>query len=285
MIELHFGRETCKPRELVRRLCEENIKEERAGCDRLREQPQKVFHRRQVTRPLYESRLAKLELKPEERPRLDVEFEEVTEGEEGYVKEKLKTKWAALEAIVGTEKRIALIADDLVRHFEERLAAMNGKAMVVCMSRRICVDMYNAIVRLRPQWHHPDDGGVGLPVDVLYPPTGAQFGRRKPASNSTRKTARVLAASMPRRHQPCNDLSISCHLFRFVVCIHVAGEDDDLAPLAETVLDDPERLPLLGRGLFAVRAERLTKGSAERATCRPASEDIEECRALRRLLT
>jgi type I restriction enzyme R subunit len=105
----------------------------------------------------YESRLAKLELKPEERPRLDVEFEDVTEGEEEYIKEKLKTKWAALEAIVGTEKRIALIADDLVRHFEERLAAMDGKAMVVCMSRRICVEMYNAIVRLRPEWHHLDD--------------------------------------------------------------------------------------------------------------------------------
>jgi len=105
----------------------------------------------------YESRLAKLELKPEERPRLDIEFEEVTEGEEEYVKEKLKTRWAALEAIVGTEKRISLIAEDLVRHFEERVAAMDGKAMVVCMSRRICVDMYDALVRLRPEWHHPDD--------------------------------------------------------------------------------------------------------------------------------
>ena len=105
----------------------------------------------------YESRLAKLELKPEEKPHLDEEFEEVTEGEEEYLKEKLKTKWAALEAIVGTEKRIALIADDLVRHFEERLAAMDGKAMAVCMSRRICVDMYNAIVRLRPEWHDLDD--------------------------------------------------------------------------------------------------------------------------------
>jgi len=105
----------------------------------------------------YESRLAKLDLKPEERPRLTGEFEEVTEGEEEYVKEKLKRKWAALEAIVGTEKRIALIAEDLVRHFEERLGAMDGKAMIVCMSRRICVDMHNAIVRLRPDWHHPDD--------------------------------------------------------------------------------------------------------------------------------
>lgn len=105
----------------------------------------------------YESRLAKLELREEERPHLDVEFEEVTEGEEEVKKEKLKTKWAALEAIVGAEKRINLIADDLVTHFERRLEAMDGKALIVCMSRRICVDLYKAIVRLRPQWHHSDD--------------------------------------------------------------------------------------------------------------------------------
>ena len=94
----------------------------------------------------YESRLAKLELKEEERPTLDAEFEEVTEGEEMERKEKLKTKWAALEALVGTEKRLKLIANDLVDHFETRLEALDGKAMVVCMSRRICVDLYNALV-------------------------------------------------------------------------------------------------------------------------------------------
>ncbi|GIW81353.1 MAG: DEAD/DEAH box helicase [Gemmatales bacterium] len=105
----------------------------------------------------YESRLAKLELKEEERPRLDEEFEEITEGEEVEHKERLKTKWAALEALVGTEKRLRLIAQDLVNHWESRLEAMDGKAMVVCMSRRICVDLYNEIVRLRPEWHHEDD--------------------------------------------------------------------------------------------------------------------------------
>ncbi len=105
----------------------------------------------------YESRLAKLELSESERPRLDAEFEEVTEGEEVEHKEKLKTKWAQLEALVGTEKRLKLIAQDLVNHFEQRLEAMDGKAMVVCMSRRICVDLYNAIVAIRPNWHHDDD--------------------------------------------------------------------------------------------------------------------------------
>jgi len=105
----------------------------------------------------YESRLAKLELKEEERPKLDPEFEEATEGEEIENKERLKTKWAQLEALVGTDKRMKLIAEDLVKHFEARLEAMDGKAMIVCMSRRICVELYKAITAIRPAWHHADD--------------------------------------------------------------------------------------------------------------------------------
>jgi type I restriction enzyme R subunit len=105
----------------------------------------------------YESRLAKLELDEEEKPRLDPEFEEITEGEEETEKQKLKTKWAALEAMVGTEKRIGLVAQDIVEHFEKRLGAMDGKAMIVCMSRRICVEMYEAIRRLRPEWHSDEE--------------------------------------------------------------------------------------------------------------------------------
>ena len=105
----------------------------------------------------YESRLAKIELDENEKPHVDPEFEEVTEGEEERHKERLKSKWAQLEALVGTEKRLALVADDIITHFEERLDAMDGKAMVVCMSRRICVDLYNAIVEKRPEWHGEDD--------------------------------------------------------------------------------------------------------------------------------
>ena len=100
----------------------------------------------------YESRIAKLALNASELPKLDAEFEEITEGEEEGSREKLKTKWAALEALVGDPKRIALIAKDLVEHFEKRLEAMDGKAMVVCMSRRICVDLHEAILKLRPDW-------------------------------------------------------------------------------------------------------------------------------------
>ena len=105
----------------------------------------------------YESRLAKLELKNSERPRIDPDFEEATEGEEVERKERLKTKWAQLEAVVGSENRVKTIARDLVEHFENRLAAMDGKAMVVCMSRRICVDLYRELIALRPEWHQDDD--------------------------------------------------------------------------------------------------------------------------------
>ena len=112
----------------------------------------------------YESRLAKLALTEAEKPKLDEEFEEATEGEEVERKEKLKSKWAQLEALVGTEKRIALIARDLVEHFEQRLVIMDGKAMVVCMSRRICVALYDAIVKLRPEWHSDDDNAGAVKV-------------------------------------------------------------------------------------------------------------------------
>jgi type I restriction enzyme, R subunit len=100
----------------------------------------------------YESRISKLSLNAAELPGIDEEFEEITEGEELTRKEKLKTKWAALEALVGDPKRIALVAADLVTHFEKRVEAMDGKAMVVCMSRRICVDLYDALIKLRPEW-------------------------------------------------------------------------------------------------------------------------------------
>ncbi len=112
----------------------------------------------------YESRLAKLGLKESERPRIDPDFEEATEGEEVDRKEKLKTKWAQQEAVVGSENRVKLIARDLVEHFENRLAVMDGKAMVVCMSRRICVELYREIVALRPQWLGAGDSHGALKV-------------------------------------------------------------------------------------------------------------------------
>jgi len=109
----------------------------------------------------YEGRLAKLELSEAERPKIDPDFEEVTEGEEVERKEGLKSKWAQLAAVVGSEKRLRLVAADLVDHFEKRLEVMDGKAMVVCMSRRICVELYREIVALRPEWAgEGDDAGA-----------------------------------------------------------------------------------------------------------------------------
>lgn len=100
----------------------------------------------------YESRISKLRLNREAMPTLDDEFDEITEGQELTDKEKVKTRWAALETLVGDPQRIELIAHDLVEHFERRSEAMKGKAMIVCMSRRICVDMYKALIKLRPDW-------------------------------------------------------------------------------------------------------------------------------------
>ena len=105
----------------------------------------------------YESRLAQLALDEAEKPNIDPEFEELTEGEELEEKEALKTKWAQLESVVGADNRVQQIAEDIVGHFDARLELLDGKAMVVCMSRRICVELYRELVRIRPQWEDADD--------------------------------------------------------------------------------------------------------------------------------
>ena len=111
-----------------------------------------------VTVPIYyESRLAKLNINEAEMEALNDEVDEVIEDEEdAATRESTKSKWAALEKLVGSEPRIALVGHDLVEHFENRIAAMPGKAMAVCMSREICVDLYDAIVAIKPEWHDPD---------------------------------------------------------------------------------------------------------------------------------
>ena len=112
----------------------------------------------------YESRLAQLTLDEHEKPNIDPEFEEATEGEEVERRERLKTKWAQLEAVVGAENRVKQIAEDIVAHFDRRLEALEGKAMVVCMSRRICIELYRELVRLCPNWHNDDDGKGAIKV-------------------------------------------------------------------------------------------------------------------------
>lgn len=110
-----------------------------------------------TVRIYYEARLAKIALREAERPRIDPDFEEVTEAEETEDKERLKSKWAQLEKLVGSPERIARVAADLVEHFERRESALAGKGMIVAMSRRICVELYKEIVELRPEWHDADD--------------------------------------------------------------------------------------------------------------------------------
>jgi type I restriction enzyme, R subunit len=105
----------------------------------------------------YEGRLAKIDLDEKERPRIDPEFEEITEDQDENEIRRLQTRWARLEALVGTHKRVGLIAEDIVKHFESRLEALDGKGLIVCMSRRICVDLYDAITKIRPDWHSLED--------------------------------------------------------------------------------------------------------------------------------
>ncbi|MGK9452561.1 type I restriction endonuclease subunit R [Acidithiobacillus caldus] len=105
----------------------------------------------------YESRLVRLNLPEDQRPIIDSTFEEITEDDEQESKERLKTRWAQLEALVGAPKRLEQVAADILDHWEKRRNIVGGKAMIVAMSRRIAVDLYNAFVRLRPDWHGLDD--------------------------------------------------------------------------------------------------------------------------------
>ena len=136
-----------------------------------------------TVRIYYESRLAKLALDDDEKPNIDPDFEEATEGEEVDRKERLKTKWAQLEAVVGAEKRVKQIAEDIVTHFEQRLEVLEGKAMVVCMSRRICINLYQELERLRPDWCDDDDGKGTMKVvmtgSASDPPDWQQHIRNK----------------------------------------------------------------------------------------------------------
>lgn len=112
----------------------------------------------------YESRLARIELPEEKKPKIDAEIEALTEDEALSEQERLKRKWSTAEALVGAEKRLKMVAADIVQHFERRLEALDGKGMIVCMSRRICVQLYKEIVALRPDWHSDDDNAGVIKV-------------------------------------------------------------------------------------------------------------------------
>ena len=138
----------------------------------------------------YESRLARIELNEDEKPKLDDEVAELTEDEAQSEQEKLKRRWAKVEAVVGAEKRLAMVAKDLVEHFENRVVGMDGKAMIVCMSRRICVALYDQIIRLRPAWHSEDDDSGVLKIVM----TGAASDPQKWQQHVGGKARRELLA-------------------------------------------------------------------------------------------
>lgn len=117
-----------------------------------------------TVRIYYEGRLVELGLEEKYKDKIDTDVEDVTEGEEIDRSEKLKSKWARLEAVVGSKTRIKKVARDIVDHFNKRLEFLEGKGMVVCMSRRICVELYNEIIKLEPNWHHEDDNKGFLKV-------------------------------------------------------------------------------------------------------------------------
>ena len=104
----------------------------------------------------YENRIIKLDANEDIMEEIDEEFDEITEGQEENDKEKYKGKWSRLEAVVGSPSRVKKLAEDIVNHYEEKAKTIDGKAMIVCMSRKICVDLYDEIIKLRPDWHSDD---------------------------------------------------------------------------------------------------------------------------------
>jgi type I restriction enzyme, R subunit len=112
----------------------------------------------------YESRLARIELDEDEKLKIDAEVNELTEDDPEVEQERFKQKWSTVEALVGSDKRLALVAQDMITHFEDRVAALDGKAIAVCMSRRICVKLYDEIVNLRPDWHSADDNAGAIKI-------------------------------------------------------------------------------------------------------------------------
>jgi len=142
----------------------------------------------------YESRLARIELDEEEKPKIDAEVNELTEEESEADQERFKKKWSTVEALVGSDKRLALVAKDMVAHFEDRVAALDGKAMVVCMSRRICVKLYDEIVKLRPDWHSADDNAGAVKIVM----TGAASDPQEWQQHIGNKARRDLLAKRAR---------------------------------------------------------------------------------------
>jgi len=181
----------------------------------------------------YESRLARIELDEEEKPKIDAEVDELTEEDSETDQERFKKKWSTVEALVGSDKRLALVAKDMVTHFEDRVAALDGKAMVVCMSRRICVKLYDEIVKLRPDWHSTDDNAGAVKIVM----TGAASDPQEWQQHIGNKARRDLLAK--RARDPKDSLKLV-----IVRDMWLTGFD---APCMHTMYVDK---PMQGHGLM-----------------------------------
>ena len=145
----------------------------------------------------YESRLARIELDEEEKSKIDAEVDDLTEEDSEADQERFKKKWSTVEALVGSDHRLALVAKDMVTHFEDRVAALDGKAMVVCMSRRIGVRLYDEIIKLRPEWHSTDDHAGAVKIVM----TGAASDPQEWQQHIGNKARRDLLAKRARDPQ------------------------------------------------------------------------------------
>jgi type I restriction enzyme R subunit len=183
----------------------------------------------------YESRLARIELKEDEKPKIDAEIADLTEEEAETEQERIKRKWSGVEALVGSDKRIALVAEDLMNHFEARTAALNGKGMIVCMSRRICVALYNAIVKIRPEWHSDDDENGAIKIVM----TGAASDPIEWQTHIGKRPKKLRDLLAKRAKDPHDPLKI------VIVCdMWLTGFD---APCMHTMYIDK---PMQGHGLM-----------------------------------
>lgn len=195
----------------------------------------------------YESRLARIELDEEEKPKIDADVDDLTEEDSEADQERFKKKWSTVEALVGSEKRLALVARDIVAHFEDRVAALDGKAMVVCMSRRICVNLYDEIIKLRPDWHSADDNAGAVKIVM----TGAASDPQEWQQHIGNKARRDLLAR--RARDPKDPLKLV-----IVRDMWLTGFD---APCIHTMYVDK---PMRGHGLMQAiaRVNRVFRDKA-----------------------
>ena len=246
----------------------------------------------------YENRLVKLSIDESLKPKLDESFEEATEDEEVNRRERLKSRWAAVEAIVGTETRIKAVASDIVEHFEARQQGIFGKGMIVCMSRRICVELYKELVALRPKWHSEDDKEGSLKIimtgnatDPLEWQSHIRNKQRREAIGERFKNPKDALELVIVRDMWLTGFDVPClHTMYVDKYMHAHGLMQAIARVNRVFRDKPGGLVVDYLGIAQELKKALsayTEGGGEGDLTRPQHEAVEvmlrkhqECRAL-----